>query len=174
MKNVYQIVLDQILQKLKDGVVPWRCPWINGVPKNYVTGKDYSGLNIILLGMLMYERPWYLTFNQLRKLNAYPKPGEKANIVIFYKPEDYWDEEQDKKTGELKQVQRTKYILRYYRVFNVQQTTLRFDETPTFKDITACERVIENIPKRPLIVHERNMAFYSPRQDIVNVPKKGG
>ena len=52
MNRVYQIVLSKIIDKLEAGVVPWHCPWMGGIPMNYVTKRPYSGINILLLGML--------------------------------------------------------------------------------------------------------------------------
>lgn len=52
--NIYQIVTDNIIAALGDGVKPWTCPWqrVSGMsclPSNYATGVAYSGMNIMLL-----------------------------------------------------------------------------------------------------------------------------
>jgi antirestriction protein ArdC len=56
-------ITEQILAKLESGVVPWRCPWEvgsgrgrkdrpfmpMGLPVNAVTGRPYSGMNMMIL-----------------------------------------------------------------------------------------------------------------------------
>jgi antirestriction protein ArdC len=66
--NVYQVITDRILQSLSQGVVPWRKPWGTQSPKNLVSGKEYRGINVLLLGATTFESPYWLTFNQARSL----------------------------------------------------------------------------------------------------------
>ena len=48
----YQVVTDIIIEHLEKGVVPWRCPWNRetGRPRNFMTGRPYRGVNVVLLG----------------------------------------------------------------------------------------------------------------------------
>jgi hypothetical protein len=47
MVSVYEIVTERIIQKLDQGVTPWRRPWHveSGLPRNLVSGKEYRGVN---------------------------------------------------------------------------------------------------------------------------------
>jgi antirestriction protein ArdC len=64
-KNVYEIVTERILEKLEEGTVPWHKPWSGGgCPKNLVSGKEYRGVNILLLGSQDFASPYWVTFNQ--------------------------------------------------------------------------------------------------------------
>jgi antirestriction protein ArdC len=172
MSNVYHIVLEKIINKLQEGVIPWRRPWRSGMPKNFSTGRKYSGLNVILLGMLNYANPWFLTWNQLRKLNAFPKHGSNSHMVVFYKPEDFWDEEEDKVTGRTKKVLRTKYILRFYSVYNIEDTTLPLPDIEIFDSLERCEDLLTKMQNKPRILNEYNQAFYNRKRDVVNMPRK--
>ncbi|UOQ83307.1 ArdC-like ssDNA-binding domain-containing protein [Hymenobacter sp. 5414T-23] len=63
--DVYQIVTDRIISALEGGIIPWRKPWnaVYGLPRNYATGRVYSGINLFLLhfsGAL----PFFMTFKQ--------------------------------------------------------------------------------------------------------------
>ena len=60
--KVYEIITNEIIQKLEEGVIPWERPW-DGMyaPKNFVTGKEYRGINAILLGMKTYDCPFWAT-----------------------------------------------------------------------------------------------------------------
>lgn len=69
MRNLYQEVTDQIVAELEAGATPWVKPWSGtpglNVPCNAITGRAYSGVNVLLL-WLARERGWptprFLTF----------------------------------------------------------------------------------------------------------------
>lgn len=62
--DVYQIVTDALLAKLEAGTIAWRKPWHEmGAPRNYVSGRFYSGINSFLLNMTGCL-PFFLTFKQ--------------------------------------------------------------------------------------------------------------
>jgi antirestriction protein ArdC len=60
--DVFKSVTDRIILGLEKGIVPWRNPLRDGLapclPKNFVTGNHYSGINVLLLSM---EIPVMLT-----------------------------------------------------------------------------------------------------------------
>ncbi|MEY8763770.1 MULTISPECIES: ArdC-like ssDNA-binding domain-containing protein [Clostridium] len=67
--------------------LPWQKPWIGyGRPRNYVTQKKYSGINLLL-----FPTPGeYITFKQIKTLQkSNPsiklKKGSKSNMVVFWK-----------------------------------------------------------------------------------------
>jgi len=83
--NVYEIVTNRIIRQLEKGVVPWHKPWASGgVPKNFVTKKEYRGVNCLLLHLNDFIEPYYLTFLQIKKLGGSVKPGSKAQIIIYW------------------------------------------------------------------------------------------
>ena len=61
----YQLVTDAILAHLDKGVVPWRCPWnrSTGRPRNFHTGREYQGVNVLLLGLLHFPSPWWMNYH---------------------------------------------------------------------------------------------------------------
>jgi hypothetical protein len=58
--DLYQTVTDQIVAMLETGVVPWRSPILGrskaGHPKNLNTGKNYRGVNVFLLAMVVHSK----------------------------------------------------------------------------------------------------------------------
>jgi antirestriction protein ArdC len=120
--DIYQEVTNQIVAMLEQGVVPWRSPILgrqkSGLPKNLESKKDYRGINSFLLAFTAwtkgYESSYWVTFNQAKEHKGSVKKGEKSSLVIFWKQYEMTDKE----TGEIKNVP----VLRYYRVFNVEQT----------------------------------------------------
>ncbi len=110
------IVTDRIIGLLEQGVVPWQKPWRGGemLPRNLVSKREYRSVNVFLLQAVMYESPFWLTFNQAKELGGHVKKGEHACPVAFWK----WLEvaAQDQPTGK-----KTVPFLRYYSVFNAAQ-----------------------------------------------------
>src|ERR1017187_8185377 len=114
MASVYEIVTDKIMKELENGVIPWKKTWTGTteIPKNFVSKKEYRGINLWLLDAF-YGCPYYVSFKQCADLGGQVKKGEKGQIVVFWLIKD---DEKDKG--------KKKFILRYYRVFNLEQTTL--------------------------------------------------
>jgi antirestriction protein ArdC len=65
-------------------------------------------------------------------------------------------------------------MLRYYRVFNTEQTEgleKHLPEEQHFTPIEAAARIIEAMPQCPPIQHEEPRAYYAPMADYVNLPR---
>jgi antirestriction protein ArdC len=173
--DVYQIVTDALLAKLETGTIAWRKPWHEmGAPRNYVSGRFYSGINSFLLNMTGCL-PFFLTFKQAKELGGSIREGAKSYPVIFFKmltkkegaatpagqPAD------DKKIP----------MLQYYRVFSVEDVVgvkIKLPEVvarPAHEPVAACEQVLANWADKPKISHMQQRAYYSPVLDYVNMPK---
>ena len=117
MSTVFEIVTERIIAKLEQGIIPWRRPWHaeSGLPRNLVSGKEYRGINVFLLGCQGYESPYWVTFRQAKELGGSVRKGEKATPVIFWK----WLEDHDinPETGE-KGTRRIP-LRRYFSAFNL-------------------------------------------------------
>ena len=167
--NVYQIITERILEKLSQGVVPWRRTWKGPEPvQNLATRRPYRGVNVFLLGMQDFGSPYWLTLNQANHLGGKIRKGERGSVVVLWK----WVERADRETGE---VAESVPLLRYYRVWNVEQTEgIEAPKTKVidFEPIEAAEQILREMPKRPEIVHrDPGKAWYDPWGDRVNLPK---
>jgi len=173
MNKVYAIITDSIIEKLEQGTIPWKMPWSSDAPKNLVSGKAYRGINVFLLGSLGYMSPYWLTFKQAKSLGGYVNKGEKSVPVIFWKS---WSTLETNADG--KHEEKSRFVLRYYRVFNIEQCTLPPEEIPqadptaqTFDPIPKAESVVEAMPNAPELTHQSQRACYSPLLDVVNMPR---
>jgi hypothetical protein len=142
--NVYEIITSRILESLTSGVVPWRCPWSTEVPRNLVSGRDYRGVNVLLLQSAGYSSPHWVTFNQARALKGCVKRGERGCPVIFWKVTEKESAAKSTEKG---------FILRYYTVFNVAAQTEGIP-TPKSAPRTAFD---------PIDEHEHEHRGRSPR-----------
>lgn len=95
-KDLREQITERIVASLESGVMPWRKGWTNeggvanGLPRNAVSGRTYSGGNRLMLMMQGmdkgYADPRWLTFKQARNLGGTVNQGEKST------PIEYWDE----------------------------------------------------------------------------------
>src|SRR6266853_3325199 len=171
--SVYSIVTDQILKQLESGVAPWRKPWRAEPPCNLVSGKEYRGINPFLLASQGYGSRYWLTFNQASKLGGHVRKGEKSSIVTF------WNigEEKTVRDADGNEHKSKSFLLRFYRVFNLEQTEGIADKlglgnaTPRIPSIEACESIVNNMPNAPRM-EQSDRAWYRPSTDSIGMPSR--
>ena len=165
-KNIYEIINERIFKLLEKGEIPWQKPWISGDPANFVTKRPYRGINPFILISSGYSCPYWVSFKQAKGKGGRVKKGEKGFPVVFWK----WIEKDDQDT---KSGKRTVPLLRYYRVYNLEQTEgIIIPELPqrNFQPLPEAERIILSMPRAPAIEHKQPQAYYLPSQDLVNMP----
>ena len=178
MSKVYEIVTGQILEQLEQGVVPWSRPWkVDGLaPANLATGRAYRGINVLLLGFRAGSTPWWLTFRQAKALGGRVRRGAKSAPVVFWK----WAEKRNAE-GETQDEETAERIpvLRYYRVFNLDQTEGIDQEriprlsTEEAEPVEAAERIVAGYPDPPRVEHRAQpRACYAPASDTVTMPPR--
>lgn len=181
--DIYNKITNIIIERLKSGEIPWEKPWSNKTqitPQNYVSGKHYNGINELILMSRRDEHPLYLTFNQAKELGGSIKKGAKSSIVVFWKPLHI-----DKLTGKIvnnkadyKKDDKIIPYLKYFNVFNIKDTEGFEKKLPEIiqisekEKIEACEKIINEMPDRPQIIEQGNIASYSHTHDIVSVPPR--
>ena len=168
--DIYSMITDRIVAELEKGQIPWHKPWVGtGGCIAHTTGRPYSVLN-----QLMLSKPGeYLTFKQINAEGGKVKKGEKANVVVFWKP---WVTTGTNKEGE--EVKKTIFLLRYYNVFHIDQTEgikPKYDKKPPkhAEPDAEAEAIIADYLKRTGIRMYRekgDRAYYSPMMDEIHVP----
>ncbi|WP_048645263.1 ArdC family protein [Nitratireductor soli] len=182
--SLYDEITDKIMAELEGGRVPWVQPWGSAaakahlaMPKNAATGRQYSGINVLILWGAVIEHGFpgqsWLTFRQAIALGGNVRKGERGTTVVYadrFTPED--ERRRARETGE--EAQAIPFLKRF-TVFNAAQ----------------CENLLEEIaaaapPPEPGLIEPRvealiaatcidfriggNRAFYAPAQDYVMVP----
>jgi len=175
MCKVYDVINGRIMELLESGTVPWRKTWnaASSQPKNMVSKKDYRGVNVFLLACMPYVSPYWMTFKQVKDKGGHVRKGEKSTPVIFWK----WIDRKDATPTEGEVAINGKIpMLRYYSVFNLEQTEgmelapTAAETINTFTPIENAELIIAGMPLRPDIQHGGNKACYSPFLDYVKLP----
>lgn len=172
--SLHERITQRLVEELKQGTPPWVKPWtckgLVGMPRNYVSGRPYSGINVLLTWLSALERGYrdtrWLTANQIVELGGSFK-GEKATRIVFAKEHTHkprTDEEE------------TYFVSRLYNVFNTEQVTgvdlEPEDPPPPFEErIPELEAFIaaQGVP----ITHGGDRAFYSPSRDAIITPHPG-
>jgi antirestriction protein ArdC len=177
--DIYAIVTEKIINLLESGVVPWRRPWTStGLPRNLVSKKPYRGINYFLLSASKYVSPLWLTYRQANQLGGCVRKGEESTIVVFWKVEDVKQGAEDLDPEENHDKSHRRFLLRSYRVFNLEQCELPqavLDKLPKIEThehgpIEAAERIIAGMPNPPEIQRAGSKAFYSSLTDRITLP----
>jgi len=170
--DVYSRVTNRIIELLEKGVIPWRQPWQpNGMPKNLISQRPYTGINAMLLNSLEFTQNHFLTWHQLRQIGGHVKKGEKGALIVFQTK----TEKVTEKNNEL--VVEKRSILKYYFVYNVEQCVnipvkyLQYTKIPKEIVNKSCEKIIQEMPLCPTIYYRGGEAYYVPKHDYINMPK---
>ena len=181
--NLYDEVTARIVSELEAGRLPWVQPWGKtgsaglGLPRNALTARSYSGVNVLILWGAVIEHGWpsqsWLTFRQAREAGGCVRKGEHGRTVVYadrFTPEAE-KQRASREGGEAKAVP----FLKRFTVFNVAQ----------------CEGLREGLAADPAPLPEREIvpvaeaviaasgvdfrigggkAFYAPEPDFVAVP----
>lgn len=159
-------ITQRIIEQLEAGVIAWDKPFVSGMPKNYVSGKDYQGINALLLGSTNFTSPYWLTYNQCKQLGGNIKSGAKAMPILYWTMLDKVGEN-DKGEAEIKHVP----YIRYTSAFNFQQTIglkEKAEAKTILSPIEKCEDVIANMPNKPNITDGKRPC-YIPSKDTVEI-----
>jgi antirestriction protein ArdC len=153
----------------------WKKPFqgvmTSGLPMNYYSNTRYKGINIFFLLMESIEQGYqtnnWLTLKQCNQLKAKVNKGEKSTPVFFFKP--YEVNELNTDTGELES--KVVPILKSYRVFNIDQTTLKPVEstsTVTVDPIQRCKKFFESIDICK--IKDGTQPYYAVTGDYISMP----
>ena len=172
--SLHERITQKIVNELKEGSVPWVKPWsgnaLAGLPRNYVSNRPYSGINVLLVWLSTLEHGFtdtrWLTANQIMALGGSFK-GESATRIVFAKTctrAPGTDDEEDY------------FVSRLYNVFNAEQVSgvaLEPEESPPAFELRLehAEAFIaaQGVP----ITHGGDRAFYMPAKDAINLPFPG-
>lgn len=124
VNELYASVTKEVIRQLEEGTPPWVRPWkdaelsgVGMIPSNLVTGRLYSGGNILLLWLNASQRGFgslqFCTYHQVNSIGAKVRKGEKSTPIIFTKHGIKKNEE----NGEDKPMT----IVKTYPVFHVSQ-----------------------------------------------------
>lgn len=182
--NTYEIITNRITETLEAGTVPWVKPWkggVEGMPRNFVSTKEYRGINVFLLSATAmakgFSSPFWVSYKQAASLGGTVRKGEKSFCpVVFYSKLLFDAKDGDRHVNDDGKVE--SFVLRYTPVFNVEQCEgLKVPDisgAPKFEHeiIAAAQAIVDGMPNRPTIHNDRESgrAYYRIATDTVTVP----
>jgi len=184
MRDVYKDITDKVVASIETGTAPWRCPWQTGQstflgnPLRH-DGTPYRGINVVSLWIDAQDKqlssPYWLTFNQAKKLGGCVRRGEHGSLSVYAN-------QVQRKTGERdddgNEERVNIYLMRGYTVFNAAQ----IDGLPPRYQVEAVEPY-ENPDARDAAVddffnatgsvveHGGSRAYYRPSTDSIHMPE---
>lgn len=181
--DLYQTVTQRIVAELEAGRVPWVQPWGSdggadtALPRNALTGRNYSGINILILWGAVIEHSWpaqgWLTFRQALNAGGSVRRGERGTTVVYadrFTPKG--EAERAARDGD---AARAVSFLKSFTVFNIAQCEglrpgLGLDPAPlaTREIVPVAEAVVAASEVDFRIGGAK--AFYVPSEDYVQVP----
>lgn len=161
-----------IIEKLRQGVVPWQKTWRTACPRNFVSNMEYKGINSLILGLTEFESNYFITYKQCKDLGGTVKKDEHSSLVVFWKPIVKFKEIDIEEASA-----NINFLLRYYYVFNISQCNLS-DEVLKKRNIISsnpkkieAEEIIQGY-KNPPEIAINNMIpnpRYLPRLDRIEI-----
>lgn len=181
--DLYREVTSRIVAELEAGRFPWVQPWkaggavAPGRPRNALTGRPYSGINVLILWATVIERGYpsqsWLTFRQAIAAGGCVRKGERGTTVVY--SDRFTPESEKARTAESGDDPRQVAFLKRFTVFNVAQCEglregLAADPVPLPDEceVPLAEAVIAASGIAFQIGGSR--AFYAPGPDLVVVP----
>jgi antirestriction protein ArdC len=182
--DLYEEVTQRIVGELEAGRVPWVQPWGRaagapgaGLPRNALTGRPYSGINILILWGAVIEGGYpgqgWLTFRQARGAGGCVRKGERGTTVVY--ADRFVPEAERERAREAGEDARAIPFLKRFTVFNAAQCEGLPDDLAA-EPAPLPERAI--VPVAEAVIAASGVAFrvggdrafYAPGPDRVQVP----
>jgi len=172
--TIYETVTNRILGQLAAGQVPWRKTWKTGLPKSLSTGREYRGINILVLGSAEYTSRYWMTFREAERQGGHVRKGERAMPVVYWKwrtPEEL--AQRAEQTGKENVAPCTPFVSAVFNFDQVEGVARPADDLPPRPEdrLTVAEQMFDVMPDKPEIVHTLTaQPAYSPSLDRITLP----
>ena len=172
--NNYELITNIVLQKLKEGVIPWRSSFRgHRLPNtNWKSKKAYHGINALMTSLMGYHSPYWLTFNQIKEYDkAKLRKGSKGTPILFAKYIEYEDNDGDTQT---KSIYKRSYVFNLQDIDGIDCPVMaKMDslELLDFSPMDVCEKFLEELKPNLCRIEyvDRTKASYSPMLDRIEI-----
>lgn len=176
--DMYQRITDKMVAALEQGTPPWVAPWQDhtAIPSNLLTGKPYRGINVLMLHLEALDQGYpdsrWLTLKQANELGGRIRKGEHGAPIVFFTLKEI-EGEADTQGFDDPAPKKVVPLLKSYIVFNASQVDFlpeRFQlgQKPAWQPIGEAEELLYLSGAK--IRHGGNRAFYSPADDLIQMP----
>ena len=129
--SLYDEVTGRIIAELAAGRAPWVRPWgkasgaAPGLPRNALTGRSYSGVNVLLLWGALIEHGFddqgWLTFRQAQKAGGQVRRGERGTTVVY--ADRFTPKDEAARAAQAGEAPGVVPFLKRFTVFNIAQAS---------------------------------------------------
>ena len=179
-------IANMLIESMETAGTGFMLPWVkSGMPMNLsrLNTKDpyYYGINNLILwrekSFNKYKSNVWGTFKQIKDKGGMVLKGEHAIDVVLWKPfqvtDTYKKTTTTHKAGD--KYQKTCFYIEFFKVFNMDQTTLKDEYAPNknldgAKTKVDVEKYIANT--KAVINHGGDRCFYVPSQDYIQMVEK--
>jgi len=182
--SLYAEVTARVIAELEQGRLPWVQPWDAAVcgcamPANAVSGRRYSGINVLILWAAVIEGRYHsqrwLTYKQAQAAGGNIRKGERGTTICYadrFTPKD----EAERARSEDREARQMAFLKRF-TVFNLDQCEglpARFTPEPPREPAGP----LDCVPEALALIETSGAdvrigggeAYYSPSGDYVAVP----
>lgn len=196
IEDIRRATVERIIERMEQGGLRWKHYVTGGglawCPVNYATKRAFHGANRVHLAVSAivnnYPSGEWLTFNQARKLGFFPKRGEKATPVEYYKRRRFWIDANGKwqflKDGENAPEGHAEIVrmlpVRLFHEFNVAQLVdtegnpFPVEQSAPVQDdelLCVADRLIDT-SRCPIVESAQEVACYKPISDEIELPHR--
>ena len=182
--SLYDEVTARVIAELEAGRAPWVQPWGTpeakaglGLPKNALTGRTYSGVNILILWHHVvragFATQTWLTYRQAHEMGGHVMKGERG-VTACHADTFIPKAERERAAKDGDEPGRVPFLKRF-TLFNVEQCEGLPEDA--YKGATP-------LPEAEIVPHAERLiaatgadfrvggtrAFYVPSQDFIRVP----
>lgn len=181
-RSLYAEVTGRVIAELEQGRLLWVQPWDSAacgctMPANAVTGRRYSGINVLILWAAVIEgghasQRW-LTYRQAQAAGGNVRKGEKGTTVCY--ADRFTPRGEEERARDEEREARAVAFLKRFTVFNVEQCEglpeelTRSPELPAEADILPQVQAVIDASGADFRIGGGE-AYYSPSGDYVAVP----
>lgn len=176
-QEIYSQVTANLIAALESGTVPWRRPWVGGVPMNASSKTYYNGVNVLILTFQGLDKGYatsgWVTFKQAISHGCVVRKGEKSTAIIY-------SERKTARNDENPDQPKVWWLVKTFAVFNLDQLTdlpecpgsldrlrARVSAAPGANPVHECEAMICRTGAE---IRTAGQAFYDPSGDYIGMP----
>ena len=183
-QSLYAEVTQRVIAELEEGRLPWVQPWDAsscecGMPRNAVTDRAYSGINILILWAAVircgHGAQRWLTYRQAQAAGGTVRRGETGVTVCY--ADRFTPKSEQERAGDEHRDARQVAFLKRFTVFNIDQCD-GLPETMTIAPVLPEARDIMPRAEELIAATGANFriggasAYYAPDRDYVQVPPR--
>lgn len=177
-RDIHRQITEKIVAAIETGPGKFALPWHNaqvslGRPLNALTGKAYKGVNVLSLWIdaigKKYANGYWASYRQWQTLGAQVGKGERGSLIIFFKPLDRKEAEEDTEERS------SRFVARGSMVFNAAQVTgwspPQQPQLSLVKRLASAEKLIADT-KAVIREGHYSHASYDPVVDVIDIPSR--